>query len=41
MTSKVTDNLVFLRVDNVLLMFHTKRIEAAYMPCSPAFNRSS
>ena len=50
MTSKVIDNLVFLRDivnrgdyvryvnyvrdDNVLLMFYTKRIEAANMPFS-------
>ena len=34
MTSKVIDSLVFLRDDNVLFMFYTKRIEAANMPFS-------
>ena len=34
MTSKVIDSLVFLRDDNALLMFYTKRIEATNMPFS-------
>ena len=34
MTSKVIDSLVFLREDNVLLMFYTKRIEAINIPFS-------
>ena len=34
MTSKVIDSLVFLRDDNVLLMFSTKWIEATNMPFS-------
>ena len=34
MTSKVIDSLIFLRDDNVLLLFRTKRIEAANMPFS-------